>query len=112
MEDEALVAMDLEMTALEEGAAEVFAAATLREAEAILAMEAIDFAILDISLPDGDSLGLAERLFEQGIPLVFHSAHADPEGVRRRFPDAMVCTKPCPKCDLIGAIRHVCERAN
>jgi DNA-binding NarL/FixJ family response regulator len=107
VEDEALVAMDLEATALLEGAREVFIAATLAQAQAIVAEHRIDFAIFDISLPDGNSLSLAREMYEAGLPLIFHSAHADPEGLRRAFPTAAVCSKPCPSSDLVGAIRWV-----
>lgn len=64
------------------------------------ASEAIDrqlphIAILDVSLRDGEIFPIADRLRELGIPIIFHSGHADGTDLRTLYPDAAICPKPC-----------------
>ncbi|GGD65250.1 hypothetical protein GCM10010990_13450 [Croceicoccus mobilis] len=65
-----------------------------------LANKRPEAAILDVQLTDGDVLPVADRLVEMDVPIVFHSGHARPEVLMKRYPDAIVCAKPC----AVGAI--------
>ncbi|MBS7669121.1 response regulator [Croceicoccus gelatinilyticus] len=66
-------------------------------------------AILDVQLTDGDVYPVADKLRDLGVPIVFHSGHADPQELRRDYPEAIVCTKPCPNGQLEDAIRQVLQ---
>jgi DNA-binding response OmpR family regulator len=107
VEDEALVAMDLEFAALGAGMKEVAVVSSCEEAEKLLLDAEIDVAILDIALPDGKSFGTAAALRGQGAGLVFHSGHAEPALLLARFPGAEVCIKPCGPEEVLAAVRKV-----
>jgi len=55
---------------LEKEGAEVDAAAGLAEVDELLVNEVYDMILCDVQLTDGDSLGLMQRLHEEGVPVV------------------------------------------
>ena len=77
LEDNMIVALEAEDTLMELGAAAVWPASTLREAEAIFAREPIDLAMLDINIGLDTSLELAARLTARGVPFIFASGYGD-----------------------------------
>jgi DNA-binding response OmpR family regulator len=91
VEDEFLIALEIEIT-LEEVGAKPVLAGSIAQAEAALEGK-IDAAVLDVRLPDGDSVPIARRLAERGAPFLFQSAHFGaldlPPGI-----DAPLLTKP------------------
>jgi DNA-binding response OmpR family regulator len=78
LEDEPLILMDLEFAA-EDAGARALCASSVREAMAILqAGEAVDSAILDVTLKDGETcVPVAQALDERGIPYLLHSGDLD-----------------------------------
>lgn len=115
VEDEFLVALDLE-TMLSDAGAEVTVEATVAggkaRARAAFAGEgAFDCALLDVRLADGDVFPLAMVLCTQGVAVVFHSGHARIEDVQTMFPDAQTLSKPAPEAALIDAVARVRRRA-
>jgi len=104
-EDELIVALDLE-TIVEEAGFEVAAtcetvSATLRALE----RELPACAILDVRLLDGEVYPAADLLSDAGVPIIFHSGHADEAQLRARYPQARVCPKPSSPSALRGALR-------
>ena len=77
LEDNMIVALEAEDTLLDLGAQAVWAASTLREAEAIISREPIDLAMLDINIGLDTSLDLAARLTARGVPFIFASGYGD-----------------------------------
>lgn len=77
LEDNMIVALEAEDTLLDLGAQAVWAASTLREAEAIINREPIDLAMLDINIGLDTSLDLASRLAARGVPFIFASGYGD-----------------------------------
>lgn len=77
LEDNMIVALEAEDTLFDLGAKAVWAASTLREAEAIVAREPIDLAMLDINIGLDTSLELASRLAASGVPFIFASGYGD-----------------------------------
>ena len=78
LEDDPLTALDLQLLVEECGHEVVGLCDTLAEAGTRLA-DGLDFAILDIDLPDGKSFPIAERLEAGRIPFMFVSASARSE---------------------------------
>jgi CheY-like chemotaxis protein len=108
VEDEALVALDLELAFEDEGAEIVGPALTLRDAlEVLRGDQTIDGAVLDVDLGGSDVFPVAERLRERGIPFVFHTGHATPESLEALFPGAITCTKPTLPAQLVSALLRV-----
>ena len=105
VEDEFLILLDLEHLLQSEGA-RVTTASDLRDGLDVVE-RAFDAAVLDVRLPDGDVFPLAERLQERGVPLVFHSGHAQAEEVLGQFPAAVALAKPAAERVLIDAVARL-----
>jgi two-component system, response regulator PdtaR len=88
VEDEFLIAMELEYRLMEAGIAVVGTAVTAEEALAIAKSEKPDLAIMDIRLAGRrDGVDAAIELFSTyGIRSIFASAHADTDTRRRAAP--------------------------
>ncbi|WP_165690761.1 response regulator [Consotaella salsifontis] len=96
VEDEAMIALDLEMS-LEDAGAEVVGPAMDIETALDLATDEddeIDAAILDVDMHGKDAFAVAEALAARGVPFLFHTGHASQAELRRRFGDVPVCIKP------------------
>lgn len=70
LEDDALISIDAQDMLLALGADTVFACYTLAEAEAVLAREAVDAAMLDVRIGSSHSNGFALDLAARGIPFI------------------------------------------
>lgn len=107
VEDEAFIAMAIIDTLTDAGATLVEHAMSLAEAEASLDEAAFDVAILDLRLPDGNTNALAKRLVDQGVPIVFHSGHAEIEMLKSDYPSARICHKPCKHSEFVVAVQEL-----
>ena len=108
-EDEALIALDIELTLTGKGCEVVGPAGRLDQAIRVAESETIELAVLDVMLGRDDVHPLAELLAERGVPFVFHSGHGDPVKLRERFPKAGFVRKPCSPVRLIEALKAVAE---
>ena len=59
-----------------------------------LAPNGFDVAVLDVRLADGDVFPLADALIARGVPIVFHSGHADKGELEAAYPGAHALPKP------------------
>lgn len=111
MEDEHLIAMDVELLCREHGAAEVVLVHALDEAGEMLADAAApDAGILDVALAGQPTFGVARELAARGIPFVFATGHADAEGLFDGFPDVAVIGKPFAGGALMEALAAAIAR--
>ena len=111
VEDEALVAMDLEMTLTEAGATVIGPCFRLSRATEAIRSEAIDAALLDIRLGSEESFPIADELGARGLAVVFHSAHAGEGALVRRYPEAGHCPKPCTPAMVVAVLRNAIDAA-
>jgi len=102
MEDEFIVALDLSDMAEDLGFCVDGPFATLAEGAEAVASHCPDAAILDVQLADGEVFPLADALMRLGVPIIFHSGHADNGRLLARYPDARSAGKPCP-AELIAS---------
>lgn len=101
VEDEFLIAMEIE-AALEAAGAIVVGPAPSLEAACSLARDGdIDAAILDVNLGDEHVFPAAELLDQRGIPYIFHTAYPPKELEGRP-----VCVKPV---EPVRLIRILCD---
>ena len=107
LEDEALIAMDVEQLCLDNGAADVALAHSLDEIAGELHYDA---AVIDMFLNGVSTLDFADALKAVGKPFVFASGHTDNAEVSTRFPGVMLVGKPYAGDDLVHAIAHACGR--
>lgn len=105
MEDEMLIAMDVEQICHDYGAIAVTVMHALHKAGPDLPpVEGFDAAILDVALAGHSTLPFATRLIEAGIPFIFATGHADAEGLFDAFPGVEVVGKPYGEHVLIEAL--------
>lgn len=102
VEDEPLIALDVEAICLESGAATVTIARTVAELDT-MDLQKFDIAILDRNLGIDTSHGIARRLDAQGTPFVFTSGFAD-ENELAEFPHAPLVQKPYSTNQILEAI--------
>ena len=105
VENEPLIAMDLEGMLLSAGAANIHHAISSRDALDWLDGSKADLVILDLFVSDGSSIPVAERLRVQGTPFVVYSGHAhDSAPSAAAFGNAVWLRKPCTQSELVAAV--------
>lgn len=108
VEDELFIALDLQATIESVGFRVEGPCMTLTEAEAAIERFSAGFAaaVLDVQLADAAVFPAADRLTAAGVPIIFHSAHADASDLRRRYPHAEICPKPSAYDDFVAAMKR------
>lgn len=91
VEDDFIVAFDMQSMLEEEGAQVLGPASSVREAQALLAAETPQAAVLDVNLNGEFVFPLVEVLRAKGVPFLFATAYADDD---RLFPESI---KQVPK---------------
>ena len=111
LEDEFLIAMDVEQLCRDHGAAEVAILGHLDGPEPQTSgAGGFDVAILDVMLGGHSTLDFAARLAERNVPFVFSSGYTDLDEIYSRFPGVTVIGKPYHSEDLIKAVARACGR--
>lgn len=109
VEDEALIAMDLEYSLEDAGATVVGIAVANSEALSTIAADRPDAVLLDYNLMDGEAAPTARAAIEAGVAVVFHSGHASREFLQRDFPNCPVLPKPTPSSQIVATLAAVCR---
>ena len=110
VEDEIFIAAELEDIVRDAGAEVVGPAMTAPEALRLIETQEITAAILDVRLGDHDSLRVARRLKDAGIPFVFHTGNGDSEVSSNNWPQAPVVKKPATPQALLAALAAVTKK--
>jgi DNA-binding response OmpR family regulator len=103
VEDEAMIAFDLEDVVMSRGARAAVCLdleTALKKAEA----DEFDVAILDYNLGGRTVLPVADTLQRKGIPFVFNTAMAEFEDLSARYDGALVCRKPANEAELVDLL--------
>ncbi|RFC69064.1 MULTISPECIES: HWE histidine kinase domain-containing protein [Mesorhizobium] len=104
VEDQMLIAMDLEAILEDAGAKEVIVASSTAEALSLLEERQPTVAILDLNLGHETSLPVADALSERGIPFAFATGYGDAAGHTERFADVPVVRKPYDSESIMNAV--------
>lgn len=104
LEDEPLIAMDLELT-LQGAGFEVAHLRSCSEADHWLSSNRPDVAIVDIILADGSCHDVVAKLRNLEVPFVVHSGDLPHQHARTPFEFGVWLTKPSASGELIVAIR-------
>jgi CheY-like chemotaxis protein len=107
LEDEFLIAMDVEMLCRDNGAVDVTVVRSLDETGEKIEFDA---AIVDLFLGGASTLDFADSLKASGKPFVFASGHTDNPEIATRFPGVTLVGKPYSGNDLIEAVAGACGR--
>ena len=103
-EDQPFIALDLAL-AIEDADGEVVGpVASVKEALALLATNAVDAAILDCDLVGGDCSPIVELLAVRGVPVIIQTGVGLPANLAGRFPHLVVHIKPCVAAKLIAQL--------
>jgi DNA-binding response OmpR family regulator len=107
-EDDAILALDVREILRRAGANIVGPAATLKQTLFMISAYPVSAALLDVNLRDGEVFPAARALEKLGAGIVFYTAYADVDSLRRSWPGAKVLTKPAPPRLLVSAMSHAC----
>lgn len=111
LEDEFLIAMDVEQLCRDHGAEDVVIAHSLEQVDQDGAQDlAFDVAIIDVFLNSVSTFPFAAKLKDFGKPFVFASGYTDLEEMQRQFPGVTVVGKPYAGDDLIRSVAAACNR--
>ncbi|MCW5734078.1 MAG: hypothetical protein KIS73_08130 [Enhydrobacter sp.] len=102
MEDDAFVADHLAALLEDNLDCSPIVAASVRDA---LAFVDVDFGFLDITVTDGQTFSVAQRLRERGVPFVFVSA-SDRSRIPAELAEAPFLRKPVAAPALLAAARQ------
>lgn len=103
VEDEPLIAMDVEQVCLDHGAEEIKIVHN-RSQLARLEIGPFDAAILDRFIDGETTLALARRLRAAGIPFIFTSGYTDSGELAAEFPGVSIIQKPYSSAKLVAAL--------
>jgi CheY-like chemotaxis protein len=109
LDDEFLIALDIQQILERAGAAHVTSVASAAEAVALLGREPkFDVAVLDVKLgdPERNSLDVAALLQTQGTPFVFLTGMRVDDVHAKVFPNAPVIEKPYDATGLLRAVQR------
>ena len=105
VEDELLVAMEIEMTLAELGCEVVGPVSTLREALAVIGGRELDGALLDVNLHGEHAYPAAEALLARSIPFVFLTGYTGLPLPPAALAEAPRLRKPFSRSELVEAVR-------
>lgn len=104
VEDQLIIALEVETVLAENGANSVLTAATAAEALRILATEQPDVAVLDVNLGMSTSIPVAHELVRRGIPFVFATGYGDSTQIPPELKGQIVVRKPYDSATLMDAL--------
>lgn len=104
LEDEMLVALDLEQQLKSAGYDVAGPATTMAMARAIIDAEDIDLALLDANIAGEKPVDIANSLKDRGVPLLYLSGY-DEAHIRSSLPEAPLLQKPIQSRELLDRIK-------
>jgi DNA-binding response OmpR family regulator len=107
VEDEALIALDLEGVLSEAGYESIGVAGTVQKALDLLQESMPDFAVLDANLHGESAAPVAEALIGRGIPFLGLSGYGRDQ-MPAPFAGSPLLSKPFARKDLISKIEGLC----
>ncbi len=107
VEDEALIAFEIEEVIKDAGGVVAGPFATGDEALRLIENENISAAILDMQLWEDTSLPIARRLADKNIPFLFYTAHLDKINL---WVAGEIVKKPATSVTLVGALARLISK--
>jgi DNA-binding response OmpR family regulator len=110
VEDEFIIALEIQATLEEAGAAVIGPAFTLQQALDLATREKISGAILDLRLGRDTAAPVATALAERHIPFVFYTGQPASDPIRRAWPESQVLSKPAHPEEIVAAVAGIIRR--
>ncbi|MBE9607064.1 response regulator [Acetobacteraceae bacterium H6797] len=111
VEDEMIVAMDLEDSLRRHGAKVIGPALRLKTALDLAGSAAIDAAVLDVNLNGERSYPVAQLLLERGIPFLFATGYGHVEQ-EMRFAEVPLLKKPYRSQEVVARLEALLPLTN
>jgi len=105
LEDQAIIAFDLEASIREANGKVVAYAASVARALKLVSTPGLSLAILDFRLGSEDSLPVATRLHAAGVPFIFYTGNASI--AREIWPGVPILPKPVHPAILISTLASI-----
>jgi two-component sensor histidine kinase/CheY-like chemotaxis protein len=105
VEDNMIIALDVEETLRGFGIKEVRTAATVAQALAEIEVKRPDFGLLDINLGAEKSFEIASRLSNESIPFAFTSGYGEHAALPEKHEAARIVSKPYTRENLLSLLR-------
>ncbi len=112
VEDQMLIALDLESMLLDCGALKVAIASTVPQALKLIQSEKFDAAFLDVRLGETTTISIAEALRKQLVPFVFSTGFDIKMALPTEFQMNPVLAKPYNDHDVCKAVALLLGRPN
>lgn len=110
VEDDFLIAVDMEEQLKRLGCREISMANTVEGA--LLAIEdGVQFVVLDVSLSNEPCTPVAQRLAELGIPFIYFTGYPQDNYSYAHLPSAPWLSKPASEMDLVAAVSAALSKA-
>jgi DNA-binding NtrC family response regulator len=107
VEDEAILAMELESILLDAGAQAVTLCRTVQAALTALAKNGVAAAILDVRVGREPVGPVTSQLGRRGIPFLFYTGQIGNDPALEQWPRCRVITKPAPAKVIVSAVRDL-----
>ena len=107
VEDEFIIAIEIQANLEEAGARVIGPAYTLAQALELAKKERLSGAMLDLRLGRDSAAPVAEILAERNIPFLFYTGQPTGDPVRRAWPQATTLSKPALGDQIVQAVASV-----
>jgi DNA-binding response OmpR family regulator len=105
VEDDALMAMDVEATLVEAGAVVVHVCQTLEKAMARADADDFSVAVLDFGIGSDTASPVARQLDRRGVPFIFYTGTSRSDPGLMEWADCSIVGKPASPRALVSAVR-------
>jgi DNA-binding response OmpR family regulator len=112
VEDDFIIALDVQSSLEEAGAIVVGPAFTLSQALELARRENVSAATLDLRLGHESAASVAAVLEERHIPFIFCTGQPVGDPVRRAWPHTKVLSKPASGHEIVAAIAEIIRTAH
>jgi DNA-binding NtrC family response regulator len=107
VEDEFIIALEVQSCLEEAGATVVGPAFTVSKAIELASRENLSAAVLDLRLGRDSAAPIAAVLAERHIPFVFYTGQPATDPVRRAWPQATTVSKPASDNQIVSALAEI-----
>lgn len=111
LEDEFLIAMDIEQICRDHGAENVIIKRAVSELGDEVWAEKFDIVLVDLMLAGQPTFPFAKALRDRNVPFVFASGYTDVEKLAADFPGVGFISKPYSEKGLIDALRDAIDKS-
>jgi len=111
VEDQILIAMDLQATLLDAGANEVATSSSLADGLLQISVKRPSVAILDVDLGNDTSLPIADLLLSLNVPFIFATGYGEGGTIPPRFSAIHVVKKPYDSASILEKVRAALQQA-